>query len=94
MIAGTDMGLANLVGNLAATHDIFLMEDGLLNAATGATALETLYQGGSVPITYKSFYYGMTKSVDLKQWPPDWVAKDAVYYPKTKAPESLPPIVK
>jgi len=39
-------------------------------------------------------YYGLTRSVDLNEWPKAWAARDPTDYPKTKAPEDLPSIVK
>lgn len=88
VIAGTTQGLAALVAGQS--REVFLVEDGLLGTSLGA--LEPQVQGGAVPITYKTFYYEMTRSVDLSEWPPDWVARDPEYYQKTQAPEDLPPI--
>ena len=95
VLAGSDTSLGSLIASHGAGRDLFLLEDGLLASGTGqAAALEQLYQGGAVPLTYKSLYYGMTKSVDLGEWPKAWVDRDPIYYPKTNAPESLPPIIK
>jgi nicotinamidase-related amidase len=97
VIAGTDRDVAGLAAAHGKTHDVFLLEDALLafeKAADQAALLEALYKAGAVPITYKSLYYGMTKSVDLKEWPSQsWVERDPEYYPKTRAPEDLPPMV-
>jgi len=96
VIAGTDAGLAGLVQGLAKARDVFLVEDALLSSGAGdqPSTLEALYNDASaVPITYKSLYYGMTKSISLAEWPSkSWVDKDPVYYPKTRAPEDLPPM--
>ena len=55
--------------------------------------LAPYYQAGMVPTTYKSFYYDMTKSVDLNQWPsPVWVQRFDQFYDITQAPEDLPPL--
>jgi nicotinamidase-related amidase len=97
VIAGSGAGLASLVSSQGASRDVFLLEDGLLASGAAAAhdaALEQLYTGGAVPLTYKALYYGMTKSVDLSEWPAAWQARDPIYYPKTKAPEDLPPIIK
>ncbi len=89
VIAGTAQGLAALVDGQS--REVFLVEDGLLGTSLGA--LEPEVQRGAVPITYKTFYYEMTRSVNLSEWPsPDWVARDPEYYNKTQAPEDLPPI--
>ena len=54
---------------------------------------QPLHAAGLVPTTYKSFYYDMTKSVDLAQWPSSsWVDKFDEYYWITQAPEDLPPM--
>jgi len=95
VLAGSDASLPSLIASHGAGREVFLLEDGLLasgDAANQAAQLEQLYQAGAVPLTYKSLYYGMTKSVDLGEWPKAWADRDPIYYPKTKAPESLPPI--
>jgi nicotinamidase-related amidase len=97
IVAGNDNGLQALVASHGKGRDLFIMEDALLSAgATGAQAgvLDGLYTQGAVPLTYKAFYYGMTRSVSMQEWPSAaWVQRDAEYYPKTKAPEELPPII-
>lgn len=93
VIAGTDENLAALLSSLTA-HELYIMEDALF-AMTGPPEplLAPFYAAGSVPITYKSFYYEMTRSVALEEWPsPQWVAKYDEYYWITQAPEDLPPI--
>lgn len=95
VFAGTDKNLPTLISSYGASRDVFLLEDGLLavGPAAQSTSLEQHYQAGAVPLTYKSMYYGMTKSVDLAEWPKAWADRDPIYYPKTQAPEALPPIV-
>jgi nicotinamidase-related amidase len=88
VIAGTAQGLAPLIAGQS--REVFLLEDGLLG--TSLNALEPDVQRGAVPLTYKTFYYEMTRSVSLSEWPSDWVARDSEYYQKTQAPEDLPPI--
>lgn len=95
VVAGTDDGLLPMLEGLP--HDeIFLMADALV-AASDAAALAALVDArvthGDVPLTYKTFFYEMTETVNFEDWPADWIARDAVYYPITVAPESLPPIV-
>jgi hypothetical protein len=83
VFAGTDGGLATALAVHASSHEIFLMEDALLGQTITDTAI--------VPTTYKAFYYDMTKSVDLGQWPSqEWVQKFDEYYWITQAPEDLP----
>lgn len=91
---GTDQQISGLVDSLGKSLDIFIMEDGLISSGPQISVLDALYENGAVPLTYKSLYYGMTKSVDLNEWPSQaWVDKDPIYYEKTKAPEDLPPVL-
>ncbi len=96
VVAGGDQQLTALVGAQRPTHEVFVMEDALLSV-TGAdqsATLEPLYQAGAVPLTYKTFYYEMTRSIDPQQWPsPSWLTSYTEYYNKTKAPEDLPPMI-
>jgi nicotinamidase-related amidase len=96
VVAGTDGSLAGAMPGWMASHKLFVMEDALLSLGTPAAqkeALQPFFDQGLVPTTYKSFYYDMTKSVDLAQWPsPVWVQKYDEYYQITQAPEDLPPI--
>jgi len=95
VVAGTDDGLLTMLEGLA-HEEIFLMTDALV-ATSDASALTALVDArvthGDVPLTYKTFFYEMTETVNFEDWPADWIARDAVYYPITVAPESLPPIV-
>jgi hypothetical protein len=72
------------------------MEDAVLaqgSALAQKEMLKPLFAGGLVPTTYKSFYYEMTQSVNLAEWPSQkWVQKYDEYYSITQAPEDLPPI--
>jgi len=96
VVAGTDGGVADVLSSLGASHQLFLMEDALLSLGTAADQKATLasfFEAGLVPTTYKSFYYGMTRSVDPGQWPSQtWVQRFEPYYDLTLAPEDLPPM--
>ena len=96
VFAGTDGDLAAALAAWMPSRELFVMEDALLALGTPAELEQTLqpfYAGGLVPTTYKSFYYDMTKSVDLAEWPSQaWVQKFDEYYWITSAPEDLPPI--
>jgi nicotinamidase-related amidase len=96
VFAGTDAGIADAIGAWMGSRDIFVMEDALLaldSPSAQQQMLKPLFDAGLVPTTYKSFYYDMTKSVDLAEWPSqDWVARFDEYYWITAAPEDLPPI--
>jgi nicotinamidase-related amidase len=96
VFAGTDGGLADSMSAGMSSRELFVMEDALLVLGTPAAQkemLEPFFADGLVPTTYKSFYYDMTKSVDLAEWPSQqWVQKFDEYYWITQAPEDLPPI--
>lgn len=97
VVAGTDGGgLAAAMSSWMQAHDLFVMEDALF-ARSGLAAqkdmLKPYFAKGLVPITYKTFYYDMTRSTDLAEWPSqEWVQKYDEYYWITEAPEDLPPI--
>lgn len=96
VVAGTDGGLAAALAGALATRELFVMEDALIAQGTSAAQkamLQPFFDAGLVPTTYKSFYYDMTKSVDLDEWPSQaWVQRFDEYYAITEAPEDLPPI--
>jgi nicotinamidase-related amidase len=96
VFAGADTDVAARIQAWASSHDLFVMEDALLTTGSllaQAEALAPLFAQGVVPTTYKTFYYEMTVSVDLSEWPAaSWVDKYDEYYWITQAPEALPPI--
>jgi nicotinamidase-related amidase len=96
VLAGTDGGLTDVMSYWIKSRALFVMEDALLALGTPAAQKEMLdpfFQEGLVPMTYKTFYYDMTKSVSLSEWPSQqWVKKHDEYYWITEAPEDLPPI--
>jgi nicotinamidase-related amidase len=95
VIAGTDRELAARVEAHHGARAVFLLEDALI-ATDGEAALRALlderYDLGEVPLTYKSLYYEVTETVAFEDWPQAWIDRDAEYYERTVAPESLPPI--
>jgi nicotinamidase-related amidase len=94
VFAGTDTNLASVIGNWMGSKQAFVMEDAVLSQGPQPKELlASLYEGGLVPTTYKAFYYDMTKSVSLAEWPSQsWVQKFDQYYYITQAPEDLPPM--
>jgi nicotinamidase-related amidase len=94
--AGTDQELSPALTSWTSSRELYVMEDALLAMGTPAAQKEMLapfFGDGLVPTTYKSFYYDMTKSVALEQWPSQtWVQKWEQYYWITAAPEDLPPM--
>jgi nicotinamidase-related amidase len=95
VVAGTDGALGAALDGLAG-HELFVLEDALLALGTDAeqeSMLAPYFAAGLVPTTYKSFYYDMTKSVSLDEWPSQqWVRRFDPYYWLTQAPEDLPPM--
>jgi nicotinamidase-related amidase len=56
---------------LSAGFQVFLMEDAILPMVEQLEVEEhrqMTYQSGVIPLTYKSFYYGMTKAADRGDW--------------------------
>jgi hypothetical protein len=56
----------------------FLMEDATLERGLQPEIdrRQTAYQAGVIPLTYKSFYYGMTKAADTRDWAsPEWLGR-------------------
>lgn len=96
VFAGADGAVAGSMSTWLQSKDVFVMEDALLaegSADAQKTLLQPLFDQGLVPTTYKSFYYDMTKSVDLSQWPSQsWLDNFDKYYNMTQAPEDLPPM--
>jgi nicotinamidase-related amidase len=94
--AGTDANLASALEGWLGQRELYVMEDALLATSSPRALKDTLapfFDQGLVPTTYKSFYYDMTKSVALEQWPSqEWVQKWEEYYWITQAPEDLPPM--
>lgn len=94
--AGTDQNLSPVLSSWMTSRDMYVMEDALLAAGAPQAQKDMLapfFTDGLVPTTYKSFYYDMTKSVALEQWPSqEWVQKWEQYYWITQAPEDLPPM--
>jgi hypothetical protein len=96
VFSGTDGGLAEAMSAWSQSHQLYVMEDALLSLGTPSAQKEMLqpfFEQGLVPTTYKSFYYDMTRSVDVAEWPsPERIQKYDEYYWLTQAPEDLPPM--
>ena len=85
-VAGIDQNLERVTNNLG-PRQIFVMEDALLASSSPQRRTPL------VPLTYKSAYYGMTKSISQSEWPSQvWVERDSIFYPLTAEPEELAPI--
>jgi len=52
------------------------MEDAILSISPGIDMEKKktmVYRSGVVPLTYKSYFFGMTKAADVSDWPsPAW----------------------
>jgi len=90
VVAGVDQNLGKVTESLGQGPQVFLMEDALFSAP--GSSKPGIGKKGLVPLTYKSFYYGMTKSISLKEWPSSWAERDSIFYPVMEAPEQLPPM--
>jgi nicotinamidase-related amidase len=67
------------------SRQIFAMKDSLIGRAPNTS--------GPVPLTYKMFFYEMTRSVISREWPSrKWVRNDSTFEPLMLPPQWLPPI--
>ena len=88
VVAGLDQGLDQVVIALGKSRQVFIMEDALLSAPSIANLAGG--KNGLVPLTYKSFFYGMIKSITWQEWPSKaWGDRSFTFYPLTEAPEKL-----
>jgi nicotinamidase-related amidase len=77
---GQDGSVHITAEDFAATgFQTFVMEDATVSRG-GRSQTEQIrqaaYQSGVIPLTYKSFYYGMTKAADRSDWPsPEWMGR-------------------
>ena len=83
-IAGIHQNILGITASLGTTPQLFFMTDALLTNKK---------KNQQTSVTYKSFYYGMTKSIELEEWPSQaWAQKDSIYHALTESPEDLAPI--
>jgi nicotinamidase-related amidase len=81
LVAGFGKDLGQMAG-IFKQREVFFMEDSLL--------VKNSFQHPFVPMTYKSYYYGMIKSIDPNEWPSQrWVDRDEDYFELLTAPEEL-----
>ena len=91
-VAGMDQKLAEVIAALGADRQVFLLEDALLSGA-GRTNIG-VDEKTLVPLTYKSLFYGMLKSISSDEWPSQiWVQRDGTFSRLMLAPEELAPIL-
>lgn len=81
-VAGTAPGLDATFASLKGKQT-FLLEDATLGAGAGR----------ALPITYKSLYYGLIRSVSMQEWPlRRWAERDERFFPMLEELEGLKPI--
>lgn len=85
--------LQTVLSLLAAGYQVTLLTDCVFSSepAPGA-ALRRMETAGATPDTFKSFAYGLTRTVDRSSWPPDWRARLAAKPELFADPEDLPPL--
>ncbi len=68
--------LQSVLGLLDMGFQVFLMVDGIFSSDPDPeAAIQRMVRAGAVPITYKSFYYEMKKSVDVEPLYVEWNAR-------------------
>ncbi len=83
--------LQSVLGLLDMGFQVFLMVDGIFSSDHDpAAAIQRMVRAGAVPITYKSFYYEMKKSVDVEPLYMTWNARYADGEERYRSPEDLP----
>lgn len=83
--------LRSVIGLIDMGFQVFVMEDGLFTSEPDPhTALQRMYQLGAVPITYKSLYYELKRSVDVEPLHRAWNAHFAEGEERYGTPEQLP----
>jgi nicotinamidase-related amidase len=83
--------LQSTLGLLDLGFQVFLIEDGLFTSEPHpGPALERMYQAGAIPLTYKTLYYELRRTVDTEAPRHAWNARDATGQPRYCAPEDLP----
>ncbi len=85
--------LQSVLGVIDMGFQVFLMVDGLFTSEPNPhAALERMYRAGAIPITYKSLYYELKQTVDVKPLNLEWNERYAGGEDRYRAPERLPAI--
>jgi nicotinamidase-related amidase len=83
--------LQSVLGVLDMGFHVFLMVDGLFSSEPEPhAALRRMYRAGAVPITYKSLYYELVRTVDVEPLHHEWNTRFADGDQRYRAPEDLP----
>lgn len=84
--------LQSALGLLDLGFQVFLVEDGLFTSEPHPRpALERMYRSGAIPLTYKTLYYELRRTVDTEAPRHAWNTRHAQGEPRYRAPEDLPP---
>jgi hypothetical protein len=94
IVAGSETDvcvLQSVIGLIDMGFQVFLLEDGLFTSEPNPhAALTRMYQLGVVPITYKSLYYELIRTVDVEPLHRTWNAEFGEGEERYCAPEKLP----
>ncbi|HEX3721857.1 MAG TPA: isochorismatase family protein [Nitrolancea sp.] len=94
VVAGSETDvcvLQSVLGLIELGYQVFLMEDGLFTSEPHpGPALQRMYGAGAIPITYKTLYYELKKTVDTESFHRTWNARFAEGQPRYVGPETLP----
>jgi nicotinamidase-related amidase len=93
-IAGSETDvcvLQSVLGLLDVGFQVFLLEDSLFTSELHpGPAIERMYRAGAIPLTYKTLYYELRRTVDTESPRHAWNARYAAGEPRYCAPEDLP----
>ena len=83
--------LQSTLGLIDLGFQVFLIEDGLFTSEPHpGPAIERMYRAGAIPLTYKTLYYELRRTVDIEAPRHAWNARYAAGEPRYRAPEDLP----
>ncbi len=84
--------LQSALGLLEMGYQVFLLEDSVFtNESHPEPAIKRMYQAGVIPITYKTFFYELTQSVDREALPAEWKERMPSFMKTSTNPYKLVP---
>ncbi|MFT4511358.1 MAG: nicotinamidase-related amidase [Planctomycetota bacterium] len=95
VVAGAETDVCvmqSCLGLRALGFDVFLLEDCIFsNEANIGPALRRMQMAGVVPTTYKSYFYAMEQTVELRAIPKEWRKRLKVHAKRYRSPYGLSP---
>lgn len=93
VVAGAETDVCvmqSCLGLLEAGFEVFLLEDCIFsNEANVGPALRRMQMAGVIPLTYKSYYFEMERTVDFRALPADWRDRFEKHRKRFRSPYGL-----